>query len=675
MYETFIDLDELIVQCRDKVSRKFIQEAVSCYRAGAFRSCIVSTWNAVVFDFLYKLRELELFGDREAGKLLEEFDTLRSSGKKFKELWQFESNIPELAQTKFELISTVEKSDIARLFEDRSRCAHPSMTSLEEPFEATAELARYHLRSAVTNLLSRPPVQGRAAKDSIFRDIRSEYFPKNLEDVIVHFKKGPLVRARRILIKDIIVGITTSLLTENYLEDERVRQFLALNAVSNIYPRETREILNENLSKIIIHKVLDENLDKVIIFLGSIDTWDSLDEACMLKATIFIDKIDIFEKPQPNTRNKKISQESMSVLTRASHIVFLRESIARKLQVQVPLKELILLQKRIEDSFFKEQILFPILLNSSPQATLGELIKMISEPSLKSNNSIQNCIRKKIEALHLKELVSILSSCHDDWLIDLIKFTLNNKIITVDLHELTVAKPKYASTSEDQIENEILELFNKYITQRYREEVDNISLGELLELVRRSKDMFFVNLIEPDMKSRVPDSSFKDLLKAKWVYSQIVGLDSEMIELFDDLISTQVAIISLDDLIIQYRYWDQISSELIKPILKKNIPELVEKLIRSDSYDAAEIHSEPIIRIAEYLSQEQWKNILEAFFKNNQMYESYGCRKKFELLFKRSLEIDRSLERHTSVQAHWRIFREKLIIHNINGFYTLRRLI
>jgi hypothetical protein len=40
-------------------------------------------------------------------------------------------------------------SDIERLFEDRSRCAHPSMTSLEEPFEATAELARYDLRSAI----------------------------------------------------------------------------------------------------------------------------------------------------------------------------------------------------------------------------------------------------------------------------------------------------------------------------------------------------------------------------------------------------------------------------------------------------------------------------------------------------------------------------------------------
>ena len=34
MYSNFIDLDELIVLCRDKSTKKFIQESVACYRAG-----------------------------------------------------------------------------------------------------------------------------------------------------------------------------------------------------------------------------------------------------------------------------------------------------------------------------------------------------------------------------------------------------------------------------------------------------------------------------------------------------------------------------------------------------------------------------------------------------------------------------------------------------------------
>ena len=54
MYEAFIDLDELVVRCRDKQAKQFIKEAIACYKAGAYRSCIVATWNAVVFDFLHK---------------------------------------------------------------------------------------------------------------------------------------------------------------------------------------------------------------------------------------------------------------------------------------------------------------------------------------------------------------------------------------------------------------------------------------------------------------------------------------------------------------------------------------------------------------------------------------------------------------------------------------------
>jgi len=370
MYEAFIDLDELIVRCRDKLSRKFIQEAVSCYRAGAFRSCIVATWNAVVFDFLHKLRELELLGDREAAKLLEEFDNLRGSGKQFRELWQFESSIPEIALTKFELISTVEKSDIERLFEDRSRCAHPSMTSLEEPFEATAELARYHLRSAVTHLLERPPVQGRAARERIFQDIKSEYFPVDPELATKYFQKSPLARARFVLVKDVVIGLTKNLLIEERLEDERSRQFSALNAISNMYPQETREILNAQLSDIIINRVVEENWDKAIIYLGSIAIWDSLSEPCRLKAEAYIDKIDIFETHQKYF--KRLSQEVISILIKASHIVFLRKSVTKKLQI--PLKDLLSLKKTCKDDIFKEKILVPILQELSSQATLDELL-------------------------------------------------------------------------------------------------------------------------------------------------------------------------------------------------------------------------------------------------------------------------------------------------------------
>jgi hypothetical protein len=338
MYETFIDLDELILHCRDKLAKKFIQEAVACYRAGAYRSCIVATWNAIVFDFLHKLRELELLGNGEAINILQKFEKIRSESK-FKELWQFESELPKVARTTFEFLSSVEESDIQRLFEDRSRCAHPSMTSLEEPFEATAELARYHLRSAVMHCLQRPPVQGNRAINRIWQDIGSEYFPKDSEKATQYFQKGLLASARPSLIKDVIIGLTVSLLTEDRSEDERLRQFSALNAVANMYHSQVKEILNERLSNIILDKVTDSNWDKVIIYLGTVEIWDNLSEPCQLKAKPFMEKLEIFER---DPKHNPILPKNVNVLLKATRLGFLKEIVNSKFQLS--LEEILLLK-------------------------------------------------------------------------------------------------------------------------------------------------------------------------------------------------------------------------------------------------------------------------------------------------------------------------------------------
>ncbi|MGJ3248850.1 MAG: hypothetical protein ACFE0I_22600 [Elainellaceae cyanobacterium] len=663
MYEAFIDLDELIVRCRDKLSRKFIREAVSCYRAGAFRSCIVATWNAVVFDFLHKLRELELLGDREAAKLLEEFDNLRGSGKQFRELWQFESSIPEIALTKFELISTVEKSDIERLFEDRSRCAHPSMTSLEEPFEATAELARYHLRSAVTHLLERPPVQGRAARERIFQDIKSEYFPIDPELAIKYFQKSPLARARFVLVKDIIIGLTKSLLIDERLEDERSRQFSALNAISNMYPQETREILNAQLSDIILNRVMDDNWDKAIIYLGSIAAWDSLSEPCRLKAEAYIDKIDIFETHQKYF--KRLSQEVISILIKASRIVFLRESVSKKLQI--PLKDLLSLREACKDDIFKEKILIPVLRELSSQATLDELLLMRSETSLKSDESIQTYTKEKIKASSLKKLTSIASKYQDNWLTDLIETDLKVKIPTANLEDLLVAKSTYKSINDPKTKT--LELFDNFIAQQVKEEIELISLEETVLLMTSYEDEFFISLVEPDLEEKISTASLEDSLAAKSSYKLIDEPKSRILKLLDDSITQQVKATSFEDLLNQRRYWDEIADELLEPILKDNVSAIIDRFAKSGSFDSAGSNSWLLVKVSEYLSPTQWEHILEAFFQNDQLYCSYSCYGGLESLFKKSLELS------NSVQPYWLSFREKLNKFNDKHSNSLKRLI
>lgn len=406
MYETFIDLDELIVRCKDKQARKFIQEAVACYRAGAYRSCIVSTWNAVVFDFLHKLRELELLGDKEASKLLQEFEDLRTSQNKYKELWKFEENIAIKAMTPFELISEVEKIDIERLFKDRSRCAHPSMTSLEEPFEATAELARYHLRSAVMHLLEREPVQGRAAKERIFQAIQSDYFPIDREGAITYLRKSPLSRARFNLIKDVIIGLTVSLLVENRPEDEIKRQFSAIQAILYMYPRESREILNDNLSNIILNKVNDENWYKVIIYLEEVTVWDSITEPCQLKAIAFIQKLNIYETSKSY---KCLSKQNIGILLKSYQINFLKIAVRNKLQIS--LKELLTVKSfcinELKNNLIDE-IIRPMLENTISEASFEELISMTTENDCSLNKKIKPYLLNKLKDTTIGEIIQML---------------------------------------------------------------------------------------------------------------------------------------------------------------------------------------------------------------------------------------------------------------------------
>ncbi|MEP6486330.1 hypothetical protein NDI51_03545 [Microcoleus vaginatus GB1-A3] len=440
MYETFIDLDELIVRCRDKLAKKLIQEAVACYRAGAYRSCIVATWNAIVFDFLHKLRELELLDNNgEATIILKNFEIIRSESK-FKELWQFESDIPDIALTKFELLSSVEKSDIQRLFEDRSRCAHPSMTSLEEPFEATAELARYHLRSAVMHCLQRQPVQGSSALKRIWQDIGSEYFPTDSEKATQYFQKGLLASARPSLIKNVIIGLTKNLLTEERSEDERLRQFSALNAVANMYHSQVKEILNEHLSKIILDKVTDSNWDKVIIYLGTVEIWDNLSEPCQLKAIAFMEKLEIFDR---SLTYNPIWPKNVNVLLKATRVAFLKEIVNSKFQLS--LEEIVSLKKFCQNELKYNpinEIIKPLLEERIPQANLDELFSMYSDKDSLFNEKIKPYIEDKIKDYSLVPLIFSLEINLEvkKFLDDFIKEILQAKINEACLDDLLEAR-------------------------------------------------------------------------------------------------------------------------------------------------------------------------------------------------------------------------------------------
>lgn len=195
------DLDELILRCRDDRARSLIAEAVSGYRANAFRSAVVATWVAVCFDLIEKLRELALAGDAAAEKQTERLEKIRASDDVSAAL-AFERDLLKLARDQFEFFSPLEYVDLQRLQEDRNRCAHPSLVDETSPYRPSAELVRAHIVSAVDHVLRHPPAQGKFALDRLLTQIDSEYFPTKKQGALEALRVGPLTKARESLVRN-----------------------------------------------------------------------------------------------------------------------------------------------------------------------------------------------------------------------------------------------------------------------------------------------------------------------------------------------------------------------------------------------------------------------------------------------------------------------------------------
>lgn len=270
------DLDELVLLCRDERARSYITEAVNCYRGGAYRAAIVATWIAVCFDIIDKLRELNLSGDKAAEKIVEGLNKARASNDVASSL-KFERELLDIARDQFELLSHLEHIDLDRLQQDRNRCAHPSLLSDEQVFQPSGELARLHIRSAVTHLLQHPPVQGKSALERLVREVDSEYFPGDVKKATASLSSGPLKRPRESLVRNFIVVLLKQALAVDIEWKHRWRTYAALGAVRSLHPAMFEAAIQEKLTPL-LRVVGDDKLSLVILLLSKVnDCWHHLE--------------------------------------------------------------------------------------------------------------------------------------------------------------------------------------------------------------------------------------------------------------------------------------------------------------------------------------------------------------------------------------------------------------
>lgn len=260
------------------------EEALACYRAGAFRACIVSTWLSVVYDVMSKLRELALAGDRAAAAQVAELDQIVREHNTDQSL-AFERGILKLARDDFELVSHNEHLDLERLREDRHRCAHPSLNQPGEVYRPSAEAARAHMRVAAESLLAHAPVQGRAAMERVFKEIESELFPTDIGRAEQYLRLGPMGRPRDALLKNVVLALVSSLLTT---DDQMPQKVAALAGLRKLHYAGVEPYIRKRLSEK-APSLEDDALWRVIFFVSRLpDTWQYVPEVTVLKLKAFV---------------------------------------------------------------------------------------------------------------------------------------------------------------------------------------------------------------------------------------------------------------------------------------------------------------------------------------------------------------------------------------------------
>lgn len=172
------DLDILATSVRDPLSRPHLQEAVRAFQSGAYRAAIVEAWVAVALDLTNKIRHLADTGDGEARVKIEQLDKAIDE-RDTVAMQQHERTILEVCETSFEFLTSRERVELERLYEDRNLSAHPAFVKPGEVFAPTAELVRGHLAAAVDCALALPPVSGRKALDNFLRDVDSSSWPRD----------------------------------------------------------------------------------------------------------------------------------------------------------------------------------------------------------------------------------------------------------------------------------------------------------------------------------------------------------------------------------------------------------------------------------------------------------------------------------------------------------------
>ncbi|ACU38395.1 hypothetical protein [Actinosynnema mirum] len=227
------DVEMMIDQVPDSQVRLLAQDAWRCYQAGVHRSAVTATWTAVITDIVAKivwLAEEDDPGARRFRDQLRQAQQQGLDGSGISAMQGIEKTLLDKA-VEFELLDKVGARMLNRIREDRNLCVHTSLNNDNAVHDPGEETARAHLVTALTLLLTHPPLGGNRLFDRFIDHVCDARFVLSEAHLLANFHDRLRGRTRRQIIEvaakhALCEGATDGRLPEDECADRMAKALL-----------------------------------------------------------------------------------------------------------------------------------------------------------------------------------------------------------------------------------------------------------------------------------------------------------------------------------------------------------------------------------------------------------------------------------------------------------------
>ncbi|ETT89177.1 hypothetical protein [Enterococcus faecalis] len=168
-------LDEEINNVKNNRILPLLNEIKSSFYSGNYRSAVVITYTAIVFDVLDKLTDLsEIYQDPAAQDILKQVEVKRNN----KNSSEWENFLIDEANKRTELIDDYELEDLMEIKRQRNNAAHPTTTYDGNTWELktiSKETCQDIIRKSFEIIFLKPPILGRKINNKIIDFANKSY--------------------------------------------------------------------------------------------------------------------------------------------------------------------------------------------------------------------------------------------------------------------------------------------------------------------------------------------------------------------------------------------------------------------------------------------------------------------------------------------------------------------